>query len=176
MPTTREQALKHQQWRHRPALAGQVARHKAKQVVEKMADDLESARRALTDLALGVLCVKVQTSPGRYDQPTREQASQLASDPTLLPALLAEDLARVYAIPPDVAALKLLFGYVMGSVPSAQEAALQAEIEETHRKQAFLAEVLSDYVPAAQFPQVAARLRRIAAGGGSEGEPVEASL
>lgn len=167
----RAKANANQQWRHRPALAGAVARKQARDAVERMAGNLDRAQQALTDLALGYLCVKVQSRPGQYEQPSREQALDLASDPVLLPALLEENLARIYAIPPDVAALKLLMGYVMGGVPTAQEAVLIAEVEETHRKQAFLAEVLQEYVPAHAFPQVAARLQRIAAGGDVEGDP-----
>jgi hypothetical protein len=165
-----QRAREHARWKNRPVQSQAVARTQSREAIARMADDLDQARRALTDLALGIVCVKVQTSPGRYDQPTREQATNLASDPVLLPALLAEDLARIYAIPPDVAALKLFMGYVMGATPTANEALLLAEVEETHRKQAYLAEVLSEYVPADKYPQVAAQLRRLAAGGDLESD------
>lgn len=164
MPPTPGKAAQHQDWKRRVPMPTMKSQKVTLEALDRMADDLDGARRALTDLALGVTVVRVQTSPGRYDPPTRQQAADLASDATLLPALLQEDLARIYALPPDMAALKLFMGYVMGATPTSTEAVLRQELERSHQNQALLAEVLRDYVSPHDLPEVAAQLRRIAEG------------
>jgi hypothetical protein len=159
-----DRAAQHNLWKRRTPLPTMRSTKATNEALDRMADDLDAARRSLTDLALGVTVVKVQAAPALYVEPDRKQAAQLASDPTLLPALLSEDLARIYALPPHFPSLKLLMGYVMGATPTTTEAVLRRELEESHRNQALLAQTLREHVPSEYLAPVAAELRRIAAG------------
>lgn len=164
MAPTTEKVREHNSWKRRIPMPTMKSQRVTLDALDRMADDLDGARRALTDLALGITVVRVQTSPGRYDPPTKQQAADLASDATLLPALISEDLARIYALPPDIQALKLFMGYVMGATPTTTEAVLRQELEQSHRNQALLAQTLREHVPQQYLAPVAAELRRIAAG------------
>lgn len=163
-------AAAHAEWKRRTPRPTAKSVQVTNEVMDKLSDDLDLARRALVDLALGLTVVKVQTAPGVYTQPDTRQAQQLASDPTLLPALIHEDLARIYSVPPNMAALKLWLGYVMGATPTTTEAVLRQELEQTHRDQALLAQTLREYVPQQYLAPVAAELRRIAAGDREQGD------
>ena len=155
----------HADWRRRPTAAQSVGRYQSLEAIARMAEDLDRARQALTDLAFGVQVVLVvDPQNGQASPPNREQALDLATNPDLLPALFAQQLARVYTLPPDLSAIKTLMGYVMGTAPSSSEAQLRDELLQTQENQTYLAEVLRRYVPEDKFPEVSAELRRIAQG------------
>lgn len=157
-------ATRHNAWKQRQPSAS--SSRAAGEALEKLAGDLDGFRQALADMALGVRVVLVYNQVQRkHIEPTEEQVAALREDPDLLPALIETGQARVYLRPPDVSALKLAMGYVMGGTPTATEAGLREQVMQAHRDHALLAQILRDHVPAEYLAPVSAELRRLAGGG-----------
>ena len=137
----------------------------ANEAMDQMADGMDQSVQALKDLANGVVVMLVtDPSNGQENPPTPEQAKELAANPDLVMALFQQRHARVYALPPDLGAIRTRLAYVMGNTPTASEAKLREELEQSRSDTQFLAEVLRRYVPEESLPDVAAELRRLAAG------------
>ena len=155
----------HNEWKRRvpgPTLAASIASNEA---MDLMAAEMRESVQALKDLANGVLVMLiVNPENGQENPPRPPMAKYLHDNPDVVLDLFAQGRARVYAQPPDLGAIKLRLGYVMGSAPTASEAKLRQELAESHRNQQFLAEVLRRYVSEEALPDVAAELARLAAG------------
>lgn len=172
MQQTDYSALRRGDWSNRQRVTEERKRL-ARESLDSMAQDLDGARVALTDLALGHRVVLVYDARQRkHIEPTPEQAQALREDESLLPALVETGQARVYLKSPDVTAIKLLMGYVMGQVPTPTEVTLRDELLQAREDHALLARALREYVPAQYLAPVSAELRRIAGHHGEE-EPAD---
>ena len=158
-------ARQHNEWKRRTPYPTSASTKAANEALDLMADGLDRSVQALKDLANGVtVMLVVDPQNGQASPPSAEQAHDLASNPDLVLALFQQNLARIYALPPDLGAIKTRLAYVMGSAPTASEAKLRQELAESHRNQQFLAEVLRRYVSEEALPDVAAELARLAQG------------
>ena len=167
VPTKGSLAAAHAQWKNRPTSFSSAQQHATRAALDKMAADLDAVRQRLMDLALGLSLVQVY-NPGmkQYELPDAHQAREMASDPTLLPALMESNMARIYVQPPDLTAIRTVMQYTMGKAPSAAEAELRARLEEREREHQLLARVIQEHVPAHYYGAIAAELDRIAANAG----------
>jgi hypothetical protein len=165
VPNKGSVAAQHATWKNRPTSFSTAQQQASRQALDRMAADLDAVRQRLMDLALGLQIVQVY-SPGskQYEPATEDQALQLASDPTLLPALLDTNMARIYVQAPDLNAIRTVMQYTMGKAPSAGEAELRNRLEEREREHQLLARVIQQHVPAQYYATIAAELERIAAG------------
>lgn len=163
MPSREDVVARHSQWKERPVRPSSVEVQASRAAVLKIAENLGQLMERALDLALGLTVVQVYDAQvGGYQEPSDEQALALATDPTLLPALASEGLARVYVRPPDPGMLRDLLNRGLGKAPTATERTIQEEQARLASQHQMLAEAIRNVVPPQYLAPIRAELQRLA--------------
>jgi hypothetical protein len=134
-----------------------------------MAGALQDSTEALIDLARGVRVLHVIDAAGQPQLLPPDKARLLASQPEVVDAGLRTGQLRVYALPPDLMAIRVLHERLMGKAPTQTELTILPAVERVQLDHALLAKVITDHVPDEYLAPVLTELRRLAGGGGAAG-------
>lgn len=152
-----------QQLRDSRAKKRQGKRMAAEDVLHDSASD---AAQTLVEKARGIYVTEVLAPEPR--PLTLKEARDLKANPQALATFVNEGVIRVYLREPDTTALLSLLDRTLGKAPSQGERLVLERLEQAERDRQFLAEVLQEYVDAAAFPDIRARLAELAGGSGED--------
>ena len=126
-----------------------------------MGHALENLTSVLVDRGRGLFVLMALNNQGAWEMLPEGQARRVAEDPDYLASLLQANVARVFTLPPDRAAIALVMDRIMGKVPTVIELEYKRKFDALQSDHALIARVIREHVPDEYLAPVLAELERI---------------